>query len=126
LKLKLLPDYLQCRRQVAARYRAELAGLPLVLPHERPGYTHAYHLFVIRSPARDALEAHLRSSGIGTGRHYPWPVHMQPGFASFARIPQSLTVTERIAGEILSIPIFATMSQVQIDRVVDAVRKFYR
>lgn len=111
---------------MAERYCAELAGLPLVLPSEPPGYRHSYHLFVIRAEARDALAAHLRAGGIGTGRHYPWPVHVQPGIASHARVPELLSVTERIAGEILSLPMFASISEAQFDRVVDAIWKFYR
>ena len=71
LKLKSLSQSLECRRSAAERYCAELAGLPLVLPSEPPGYRHSYHLFVIRAEARDALAAHLRASGIGTGWHYP-------------------------------------------------------
>jgi dTDP-4-amino-4,6-dideoxygalactose transaminase len=126
LKLKSLSSNLQSRRRAVARYRAGLAGLPLILPSERADSRHSYHLFVIRTQSRDALEAYLRARGIGTGRHYPWPVHLQPGIASFARVPARLAVTERIAGEILSLPMFATISEAQIDRVVDAVRQFYR
>jgi dTDP-4-amino-4,6-dideoxygalactose transaminase len=126
LKLQTLSSNLERRRNVAERYCANLAGLPLILPSERAGCKHSYHLFVIRAEARDALEAHLRANGIGTGRHYPWPVHLQPGIASFARVPGPLAVTERIAREILSLPMFATISDTQIDRVVDAVWKFYR
>jgi dTDP-4-amino-4,6-dideoxygalactose transaminase len=126
LKLKSLPRYLERRRHVAERYRAGLAGLPLILPSEQASFRHAYHLFVVRTKARDALEAHLKASGIGTGRHYPWPVHVQPGLASFARVPEPLAVTEQIAREILSLPMFTTISEAQIDRVVDAVRKFCR
>lgn len=125
LKLKSLSSTVECRRKAVERYRAMLAGLPLVLPSERTGCRHSYHLFVIRTEARDALEAHLKASGIGTGRHYPWPVHVQPGLAALAKVPEPLAVTEQIAGEILSLPIFATISEAQIERVVDAMRKFY-
>ena len=125
LKLKSLSSLVERRREVAERYRAMLAGLPLLLPSEMNGVRHSYHLFVIRTEARDALEAHLQASGIGTARHYPWPVHVQSGLAALAKIPEPLVVTERIAGEILSLPIFATISETQIERVVDAVRKFY-
>ena len=125
LKLKSLSSLVERRRQAAERYRAMLAGLPLLLPSEKNGVRHSYHLFVIRTEARDALEAHLQASGIGTARHYPWPVHVQSGLAALAKIPEPLVVTERIAGEILSLPIFATISETQIERVVDAVRKFY-
>lgn len=126
LKLKYLSSNIERRRKAAERYCANLAGLPLVLPSERTGYRHSYNLFVIRAEARDALEAHLRASGIGTGRHYPWPVHLQPGLASLAKVPESLTVTEKIVEEILSLPMFSTISEAQIDRVIEAVWKFYR
>jgi len=126
LKLKSLSSNLQHRRNAAERYCSELATLPLVLPSERAGSRHSYHLFVVRAQARDALEAHLRARGITTGRHYPWPVHLQPGVASLARVPAPLAVTERLAGEILSLPMFATISEAQIERVADAVREFYR
>ncbi len=125
LKLKSLSSLVERRRQAAERYQTMLAGLPLVLPSEKNGVRHSYHLFVIRTEARDALEAYLQASGIGTARHYPWPVHVQSGLAALAKIPEPLVVTERIAGEILSLPIFATISETQIERVVDAVRKFH-
>jgi len=126
VKLKSLSRNVERRRRAAARYLAGLSGLPLVLPNEHLGCTHSYHLFVIRSKSRDALEAHLKSSGIGTARHYPWPVHQQPGLASGARIPEPLAVTEQLSTEILSLPMFASMSDAQVDRVVDAVSRFYR
>jgi len=126
LKLKRLSVNLQRRRQAAERYCAQLAALPLVLPTVRSGCRHSYHLFVVRAEARDDLEAHLQASGIVTGRHYPWPVHRQPGLATAARVPEPLAVTERIAGEILSLPMFATITDAQIDRVAEAVRAFYR
>jgi dTDP-4-amino-4,6-dideoxygalactose transaminase len=125
LKLKSLSSNIERRRSVARRYYADLAELPLILPSERSGCRHSYHLFVVRAEARDALEAHLKASGIGTGRHYPWPVHVQPALAARAKVPEPLEVTEQIVGEILSLPMFATMSEAQIDRVVDAVQRFY-
>ena len=126
LKLGHLAANLERRRNAAELYRARLARLPLVLPNEQAGYRHSYHLFVVRAQRRDALEAHLRAEGIGTGRHYPWPVHVQPGIASAARVPGPLTTTETMAGEILSLPMFSTISEAQIDRVADAVRTFYQ
>jgi dTDP-4-amino-4,6-dideoxygalactose transaminase len=125
VKLKALPDYVARRRAIAARYRAGLDGLPLMLPSEAAGAAHAYHLYVLRSDRRDALESHLGEKGIGTGRHYPLPVHRQPGLAALARIPAPLAVTEKIGGEILSLPMFATMSDEQADRVIAAVRDFF-
>lgn len=126
IKLRTLPETLDRRRAVAARYRHALADLPIVLPCERPGAKHAYHLFVLRSDRRDGLEQHLAARGIGTGRHYPYPVHRQPGLAAHARHGGSLAVTENFASEILSLPIFTTLSGTQIERVIAAVRDFFR
>lgn len=113
------------RREIAARYAEELGGAPIILPHERTGTTHVYHLYVIRSDRRDALAAHLKSRGIMTGRHYPFPVHVQPGLADKARVPIPLVTTERLAREILSLPIYADMTDAKIERVVSAVREFF-
>jgi dTDP-4-amino-4,6-dideoxygalactose transaminase len=125
VKLKALPDHIERRRAIAALYRSGLAGLQLTLPSEGPGDSHAYHLFVLRSDQRDALEAHLQKEDIGTGRHYPLPVHMQPGLAAQARVPSHLVVTERVGNEILSLPMFATMTDSQVDRVIAAVKAFF-
>jgi dTDP-4-amino-4,6-dideoxygalactose transaminase len=124
-KLKVFPLAIARRRAVAARYRSGLADLPLVLPTEASGVEHAYHLYVVRSDRRDALESHLADCRIGTGRHYRLPVHHQPGLAAHARVPAPLDVTDRISGEILSLPMFATISDAQVDRVIEAIRSFY-
>ena len=125
VKLRVLPDYIARRRAIAARYRDGLSGLPLILPSERPGASHAYHLYVLRCGKRDELEGHLGREGIGVGRHYPLPAHRQPGLAARARIPAPLPVTEKVSAEILSLPMFSTMTDRQVDRVVVAVRGFF-
>ncbi len=114
------------RREIARRYAAGLSGLPLTLPAVRAGCEHVYHLYVVRSDRRDALAEHLKSRGVMTGRHYPFPVHAQPGLAARARVPEALALTERLAGEILSLPMFPDMTGAQIDRVIAAIREFYR
>jgi dTDP-4-amino-4,6-dideoxygalactose transaminase len=125
VKLEALSAAISRRRSIATRYRDGMKDLPLVLPQEEPGAVHAYHLFVLRSDRRDALEKHLQTAGIGTGRHYPFSTHAQPGLAAKARIPGSLARTEALYGEILSLPMFATMSDEQTDRVITAVRSFF-
>jgi len=125
LKLPFLDRNIERRRYIAARYSEAFRNLPIAVPVERVGARHAYHLYVVRSEERDALEAYLAKAGIGTARHYPSPVHQQPGFAKVSRIGSSLSVTERIAGEILSLPIFPTMSEMQIERVIGAVTSFF-
>jgi dTDP-4-amino-4,6-dideoxygalactose transaminase len=111
------------RRALAGRYRRGLAGLPLVLPAEAPGAHHVYHLYVVRAPERDALAKFLNERGIATGVHYPVPGHKQPAVAHLG--PPVLPRTERIVGEILTLPISAGHSESEVDQVVAAVRKFF-
>ena len=112
------------RRALAARYAAGLAGLPLGLPGETPGARHVYHLYVVRTPARDALARFLKERGIATGIHYPVPSHRQPAVEPFE--PPALLVTERLVGEILTLPISAGHTEAEIDEVVAAVKEFFR
>jgi len=112
------------RRALAARYAAGLAGLPLGLPREALGARHVYHLYVVRTPRRDALARFLKERGIATGIHYPVASHQQPAAEPFA--PPSLPVTERLVGEILSLPISAGHTPAEVDEVIGAVKEFFR
>ena len=112
------------RRALAARYRAGLAGLPLILPEEAPSARHVYHLYVIRTPERDALARFLEPRGIATGIHYPVPSHKQPALEHLN--PPVLPVTERVVGEILTLPISAGHTEAEVDLVVAAVKEFFR
>jgi dTDP-4-amino-4,6-dideoxygalactose transaminase len=125
LGLRRLGDQVERRRAIAAEYGSAFAGLPLQLPVEKPGCRHVYHLYVVRSDRRDQLRAHLDRDGIGTGIHYPYPVHVQPGLAQGARIPEPLTETETIAREIVTLPLFPSLSQDQQARVIASVRAFF-
>jgi dTDP-4-amino-4,6-dideoxygalactose transaminase len=123
VKLRHLEAWTEARRQVAAWYREELAGLPgLLCPQELPGRRHVYHLFVIRvTPesgiSRDALMARLQQAGIGCGLHYPRPVHLQPAAAELGYQAGDFPVTERLAGEILSLPMYAELTREQVAEV---------
>lgn len=121
--LRRLPAMNDRRRALAARYAAGLAGLPLELPRERPGARHVYHLYVVRTPRRQALAAHLAARGIQTAVHYRVPTHRQPALERFA--PPALPATERLVDEILSLPISAGHTDAEIDAVVAAVRDFF-
>ena len=81
-----------------------------------------YHLYVIRHPERDALRNWLARDGIGTGIHYPVPVHQQPAY--FRASAGALPVTERIAGEILSLPLYPEMPADAVDAVAQSIGKF--
>lgn len=128
----LLPElegWNTARRAIAARYRAGIAhpqiGLPPAAP--TPGEDVA-HLFVLRSPRRDALRAHLQAHGILTEVHYPLPDHLQPSMAAMAAVSgqatPSLPHTERDAHEVLSLPCFPEMTDEEIERVIVACNRF--
>ena len=115
------------RRQVVAdRYDTGLTGLPLALPARRPQATHVFHQYVIRLAERDALRAALQAAGIGSGIHYPVPVHQQPAYSGrLACGPSGLGVTERAAPQILSLPIYPQISDEAVDRVIAEIRSFF-
>jgi dTDP-3-amino-3,4,6-trideoxy-alpha-D-glucose transaminase len=111
------------RRALAARYDKALAGLPLERPRERPGARHVYHLYVVRTPRRQELAAHLKARGIQTGIHYPVASHRQPAVERF--MPGPLPRTDRLVNEILTLPLSAGHTDDEIDTVADAVRSFF-
>jgi dTDP-4-amino-4,6-dideoxygalactose transaminase len=123
-KLPYLEAWTEARRRLARRYAELLAGLPLGLPSEPAGGRHAFHLYVVRTARRDALLEHLKARGIGAGVHYPVPLHRQPAYARSAVGP-SLPETERAAAEVLSVPLYPEMTEVQQRAVADAVRSFF-
>ena len=113
------------RRRLAARYDAALAGLPIALPPARPDDCAVYHLYVIRTAARDALAEHLRARGIGTGVHYPVPVHRQPAYAHLGYGPGSLPATEAAAAGVLSLPMYPDLPEVAVAVVAAAMQEFF-
>jgi dTDP-4-amino-4,6-dideoxygalactose transaminase len=125
VKLSRLTQDIDSRRRIAARYNEELADLPLVLPVELFGYRHVYHLYVVRCDRRLDLADHLKRDGITTGIHYTYPVHLQPGLAGNARIAGSLQRTEALACEVLSLPIYPSLSPASQARVIASVRAFF-
>ncbi|MBV9282366.1 MAG: DegT/DnrJ/EryC1/StrS family aminotransferase, partial [Chloroflexi bacterium] len=124
IKLPLLDGWNEARRHHAARYNALLSDLPIELP-AIPGEDHVVHLYVIRTPERDALRAHLERRGIHAGIHYPVACHQQPACAPFSRGAGSLPVTEAVVGEILSLPMFAELRDGEIDAIAAAIAEFF-
>jgi dTDP-4-amino-4,6-dideoxygalactose transaminase len=125
LKVKLphLDDWIEKRRSIARAYGA---GLPpqLVKPVEMPWAKHVYHLYVVRTPERDQLKEWLESKGIGTGMHYPVPVHLQEAWRHYGGEEYSLPVTEKITREILSLPIYPELSEEEVGYICECVCEF--
>lgn len=124
-KLPCLAEWNAARQAHAQRYNELLAGSPVRTPVSLADRTHIYHLYVIRAPERDALQAFLKERGIGTGIHYPVPIHMQKAFAYLGYGPGAFPVTEKLAGEILSLPMYAELTDEQIEYVTSSVKAFY-
>jgi dTDP-4-amino-4,6-dideoxygalactose transaminase len=125
VKLRHLGAWTEARRRNAALYNKYLAGIPHVAtPQEMPYAKHVYHLYVIRVPNREKMQAHLEARGIATGLHYPVPLHMQKCFTHLGYKEGDFPVTEKAAKEILSLPMYPELTEEQIKYIADAVREF--
>lgn len=125
VKLRRLHGWNEERRQLARCYNELLAGQEnIIIPHEPPWSRGVYHLYVIRAPRRDELQSFLAERNITTGLHYPLPLHLQKAYAGTPGLVASLSVSERTAAEIISLPLFPGMTTLQQVRVADALKEF--
>ncbi|HLK11695.1 MAG TPA: DegT/DnrJ/EryC1/StrS family aminotransferase [Candidatus Binatia bacterium] len=125
VKLRVLDARNQRRAEIAAYYTERLREL-VVTPPVDPRRTHVYHQYVVRTPERDALRAHLAAQEIETGIHYPTPIHRQQAWVDAYGAGPSLPRVEQAAREILSLPVHPDLSDAEVERVVDAVGRFFR
>lgn len=126
VKLRHLPDWTARRRQIAGWYDEALAGTgDLVLPHTLPGATHVYHLYVVRSRHRDALQKHLRADGIGTLIHYPVPPHLQQAYAHLGYRSGDFPIAEELAATSLSLPLWVGMDKTHVEAVAHSMARFF-
>jgi len=108
------------RRTIAGRYSAGLTGSGLTLPVEADYAHHVYHLYVVRSPRRDEMAAALRVQGIGSGVHYPTPLHLQEAYHALGGRRGDCPVAEQMAGEVLSLPLFPELADADVQQVIVA------
>jgi dTDP-4-amino-4,6-dideoxygalactose transaminase len=124
VKLRHLDSWNAARRRVASRYEDLLRdsdfGTPAPL---RPGEDHVYHLYVVRHPARDAVVQALHEHRIGYGLHYPVPIHRTDAYASLGWGPGSFPVAEKLAEEVLSLPMYPELTDPQIEHVCDVLKR---
>jgi dTDP-4-amino-4,6-dideoxygalactose transaminase len=120
VKLQRLDEWNAGRRRVADTYLRELADLPLTLPVVGAGNEPVWHLFVVRAADRDAAQRQLREAGVDAGLHYPIPIHHQHAYPQFAGL--RFPVSEVIAAECLSLPMYAEMTDAHIAAVAQALR----
>jgi dTDP-4-amino-4,6-dideoxygalactose transaminase len=124
VKLIHLDEWNARRTHVARRYLRELAGSAVRMPGLLPGAEPVWHLFVVRSDARDRLVEHLSAAGIGTLIHYPIPPHLQQAYSASAPRSGDLPVAESLARSVLSLPIGPHLDDSDVSRVVEAVHSF--
>jgi dTDP-4-amino-4,6-dideoxygalactose transaminase len=124
VKLRRLHAWNAARRERAAWYGALLADAPVAPLAEAPWAESVRHLYVVRSPARDALMAHLKARDVGCLVHYPIPVHLQPGWRDLGYAPGDFPAAEQACDEVLSLPMFPELTRAQCEEVAAAVRAF--
>jgi dTDP-4-amino-4,6-dideoxygalactose transaminase len=122
VKLKNLDADNAKRIALANQYDKRLSSLPVKLPGKRSNCSHVYHLYVIEVERRDALVDYLKSNGVIAGIHYPVPVHLMP---AFAHKELTLSRTERIAGSVLSLPMYPELDSNDLSQVVNIIKEFF-
>jgi dTDP-4-amino-4,6-dideoxygalactose transaminase len=121
VKLAHLDAWHARRTRVAARYTEALAGTALVLPHVPAWAEPAWHLYVVRTSRREALQARLRDAGIDTLIHYPIPPHRQDAYRELGLAANAFPIASAMADEVLSLPMGPHLTDEQQDRVIDAL-----
>jgi dTDP-4-amino-4,6-dideoxygalactose transaminase len=126
VKLARLDAGNEKRRHLAGIYRLDLEDeTAVVLPVEKPWAHHVYHLYVIRTPDREALSEFLKDRGIGNLIHYPTPIHLQQAYRHLGYKKGDFPVAEKAASEILSLPLYPTLTEEEVVAVSAAVKAFY-
>jgi dTDP-4-amino-4,6-dideoxygalactose transaminase len=124
VKMDWIEDWTEARRSVAAQYDRLLANSGYQAPASPPHSRHVYHVYAIRAPQRDRVQQALEGAGIGTGIHYPVPVHCQKAYADLGcAAPGRLAVSEAVADQFLSLPIYPELRPDQVEEVMTQLQR---
>ncbi|TDX00037.1 DegT/DnrJ/EryC1/StrS family aminotransferase [Dinghuibacter silviterrae] len=127
VKLPYLKKWTEARQTLAEGYTQRLQGAgDLVLPVTAPGATHVYHVYMVRTRQRDALQAFLQDKGIGTLIHYPLPPHLQEAYRFLGYQQGDFPIAETIAGTCLSLPLWPGMTEAALDEVAGQIHTFFK
>jgi dTDP-4-amino-4,6-dideoxygalactose transaminase len=124
VKMAYIERWTEARRAVAAAYDDALAGFDVRTPAALADRRHVYHVYAIREPRRAELQAFLGERGIGTNIHYPIPVHLQKAFAELGHAAGDFPVSEAVADEVLSLPMYPELPAELQQRVIDALQEW--
>jgi len=127
VKIKHIEEWTKMRRRNAEIYNELLAEIDQIkTPSELEGVKHVFHLYVVRAKNRDRLQIFLKENGINTGLHYPIPLHLTQAYAHLGHEKGDFPAAEKLAGEILSLPMYPELSVEQIEYVCEKIRAFYK
>ncbi|MBU1032291.1 DegT/DnrJ/EryC1/StrS family aminotransferase [Patescibacteria group bacterium] len=126
IKLRKIKTWNRKRLEHAKAYNKLLDGTAVMTPKIFPNYNHAFHLYVIRTKEREKLAKYLANKGISTQMHYPIPIHLQPAYKDLGYKKGDFPMTEKLAGEILSLPMFPELKLEEIEYICQAIKFFYR
>ncbi len=127
VKLKYLEKWTENKRAAAQNYTDQLKGIPEIkLPVEMPYNRHVYHLFVIQAEERNKLQNFLNENGISTGLHYPIPLHLQKCFEKLNYKRGDFPVSEKLADNCLSLPLYPDITNDQIEYVCEKIKHFFK
>lgn len=124
VKLRHLDESNAKRRAIAIRYNSEITTEAVTSPRFRAVSDSVFHLYVLQTTDRLALMNHLEQQDVQTGIHYPMPIHLQPAYKTRIRTATDMSVTERLAGEVLSLPMYPELTAADVTRVIEAVNGF--
>jgi len=126
VKLRYLPQWNEARATHAEKYKEMLAGVgDLAFQQRAPYSTHVYHLFIIETEKRAALQEHLNAAGVSTTIHYPVPIHLQQAYTDLRHNKGDFPKAEQLADRILSLPMFPELHEDQISRVAEEIKAFF-
>lgn len=126
IKLPHLKSWNEARAKHAEEYRDRLTGIGDLQFQKASSFsTHIYHLFMIETDHRDALQQHLEAGGIQTVIHYPKPIHLQEAYQDLGYGPGDYPVTERLANRVLSLPMYPELTSAQIERVAEETKRYF-
>lgn len=124
VKLKKLDEWTNQRQSIAASYLDGIKNPKISLPLVSEGYEHVWHLYVIKSTERNKLQKHLENEGIGTNIHYPVAIHCQNAFSDLGYKRGDFPAAEKLADEVLSLPLYIGMTKEEVSYVIDVINRF--
>jgi len=125
-KLKHIEEYINKRRNLANVYYENLKDSSLILPKEAKDRKHVYYLYVVRHPKRDLIVKKLKEKDIYVGIHYPWPIHLMEGFRHLGYGKGDLPVTEKLANEIFSLPMYPSLLPQVQERIIESIMEIIK